>query len=322
MRDPPPHFDSRNTLASCIEEVMESHILQVKGEITSDEDKDEFPHNIFKVFAAKKKKHGAKAPELSAPPPAAQATTPPPLSQPCTTSSSDSCPNSQYQYHSNTKDQQLVSELEEYLMQGRLSLMTPAHIFAASPVIHKNIVKKLKVRRVETNEYEAIPTRLPQAPAALPPAAHCTTVHNDTFNDVPHTSNTPSWPPTLCLPLQEIDILVNAAIKVPAILDTGSQIVIIWHDIVQSLGVPINYQQLIEMEGANGATNWTVGCAKDLTLQVGDMSFKVHAHVIEHTSFGLLLGRPFQQASLCRFDNRRSQFYILRNNKAEGKKWT
>jgi hypothetical protein len=51
----------------------------------------------------------------------------------------------QYQYHSNAEDAQLVSKLEEYLMQGRLSLTTPAHIFAASPIIHKNIVEKLKV---------------------------------------------------------------------------------------------------------------------------------------------------------------------------------
>ena len=175
-------------------------------------------------------------------------------------------------------------------MQGRLSLTTPAHVFAASPVIRKNIVEKLKVRRVETNEYEAVSARLPQAPAALLPAAHRTTVHDDTFDDIPHTPDALSRPPAFCLPLQEIDVLVNAAIKVPAILDTSSQIVIIRHDIIQSLGAPINYQRLIEMEGANGATNWTVGCAKDLILQVGDVSFKVHAHVVEHASFGLLLG--------------------------------
>ena len=38
-------------------------------------------------------------------------------------------------------------------MQSKLSLTTPAHIFAASPTIRKDVVDKLKVRRVETNEY-------------------------------------------------------------------------------------------------------------------------------------------------------------------------
>ena len=239
---------------------MESHILQVKGAISSEEDEvqEEFSHDIFEVFATEKKKREgkpSKAPELSAPPPAARASTPPPPPQ---TRSSDSRPNSQYRYHSNAEDTQLVSELEEYLMQGRLSLTTPAHVFAASPVIRKNIVEKLKVRCVETNEYEAISAKLLQNPSAPPQAARRTTVHDDTSDDFPHQLSTIAQPSAFCLPLQEIDVLVNAAVKVVAILDTGSQIVVIRHDIVQSLGVDVNYQRLIEMEGANGATNWTV----------------------------------------------------------------
>ena len=156
---------------------------------------------------------------------------------------------------------------------------------------------------METNKYEAVSARLLQAPAALLPAAHHTTIHNNAFNNIPHAPDALSQPPAFCLPLQEINVLVNAAIKVPAILDTSSQIVIIQHDIIQSLGVPINYQQLIKMKGANGMTNWTVGCAEGLTLQIGDVLFKVHAHIVKHTSFGLLLGRPFQQASLCQFED-------------------
>jgi hypothetical protein len=151
-------------------------------------------------------------------------------------------------------------------MQGRLSLMTPAHVFAASPIIHKNIVEKLKVRQVETNEYEVIPAKLSQALTASLQATPHITIHNNTFDDLLHQPVAIAQPSAFCLPLQEIDILVNTAVKVPAILNTGSQIIVIWHNIVQSLRVPVNYQWLIKMEGANGATNWTVGCAEDLTL--------------------------------------------------------
>jgi hypothetical protein len=115
-------------------------------------------------------------------------------------------------------------------------------------------------------------------------------MHDDFSDNLPPAS---IQPPAFCLPLQELDILVNGSIKVPTILNTGSQIVIIWHDIVQALSVPINYQWLIEMEGANSTTNWMVGCAKNLPLQVGNMMVKVHMHVVKHASFGLLLGRPF-----------------------------
>ena len=147
---------------------------------------------------------------------------------------------------------------------------------------------------VETNEYEAV-----HASDSQPPPRRVT-VHED-FSDDPPPAN--SQPPAFCLPLQELDVLVDSSIQVSAILDTGSQIIVIRHNIVQALGIAINYQHLIEMEGANGTTNWTIGCAEDLPLQVGDVTFKVHAHVVEHASFSLLLGRPFQQTAHCRFED-------------------
>jgi len=281
----PPHLDLHNAPTSRIEEVIKSHILQVREATATDEDQDQdFSHNIFKVFATEKRKR-SKAPEFSAPPP--------PTSAPASTSSTPRS-NVQYKYHCDAEDQQLILELEDHLMQGKLSLTTPAHIFTASHVVWKNVAEKFKVRRVETNEYKVVSAMDPQPPL------HRTTVHDD----LPHLSPPPDVrQPDFCLPLLELDVLINSGFKSPAILDTGSQIIIIQHDIVQSLGFPINRQRLIEMEGANGATNWTVGCAKNLPMQVGDVTIKVHVHVVEHTSFGLLLGQPFQKAALLRFED-------------------
>ena len=150
---------------------------------------------------------------------------------------------------------------------------------------------------METNKYEVVPTADSRPP---PPSSHHVTVHNDFSDNLLHPNKQPS---AYCLPLQELSILVNSTLLVPAILNTGSQITVIQHDIAQSLGVPINYQQLIEMEGANGTTNWMVGCIENLTIQVGDASFKVNAHVVEHALFNLLLGCPFQQTALCWFED-------------------
>ena len=179
-------------------------------------------------------------------------------------------------------------------MQGKLSLTMPAHVLTASPNVHKNVAEKLKVCHVETNKYEVVHASHSQLPLGR------ITVHEDFSNDPPPTN---SQPPAFCLPLQELDVLVNSSIKVSIILDTGSQIAVIRHDIIQALSVAINYQRLIEIEGANGATNWTIGCTEDLPLQVGDITFKVHMHIVEHTSFGLLLGHPFQQMAHCWFED-------------------
>ena len=80
----------------------------------------------------------------------------------------------------------------------------------------------------------------------------------------------------------------------PGLLDLGSQIVVIRQDLAQEINARISPRLQIEMEGANGYTNWTLGCAEFLQMQVGDVSFKLHVHVVEHAPFHLLLGRPFQ----------------------------
>ena len=138
---------------------------------------------------------------------------------------------------------------------------------------------------METNEYKVVSAEERQAPALPHP-----TIQEDTSYKVVPQSLTSDQSPAFCLLLQEIDVLVNCGLKVPAILNTSSQINIIQYNIVQLLRVHINYQQLIEMEGANSATNWTVGCTENLTLQVSNVSFKVHVHIVKHTSFDILLG--------------------------------
>jgi hypothetical protein len=38
-------------------------------------------------------------------------------------------------------------------------------------------------------------------------------------------------------------------------------------------------------------------------MKIGDVVFKIHAHVVEHALFRLLLGRPFQHALLCHIED-------------------
>jgi len=166
-------------------------------------------------------------------------------------------------------------------MEGKLSLATPAHILAASPTICKELAEKLKVRRVETNLYEQSSDNTRGLDAAFP------------LTPPPLTAN---LEPVHSLPLLEIEVLVGNLSTEHRILDPGSQIVVIRRDLAKEVGTCINMQHHIKMEAANGGTNWTVGCAEYLTMQVGGVPFKIHAHVVEDAPFKLLLGRPFGHA--------------------------
>jgi len=193
--------DPHSLPPSRIEEIVKTHVLKVR-EVSDAEEGEETatPHDIFEVFAAEKKRCDSrlsKVPELTAP------------HKDRYQAANVGSAHTQFKYQLNAKDQLLVSKLEDYLMQGKLSLTTPAHIFAASPIIRKDIVEKLRLRRVENSEQEVIQNS------------------NDNKAQTQLHALTPEHPPAFCLPLQELNVTVNNDIKVTVILDTSSQIMVI-----------------------------------------------------------------------------------------------
>ncbi|KAH9038820.1 hypothetical protein EDB84DRAFT_1226366, partial [Lactarius hengduanensis] len=103
--------------------------------------------------------------------------------------------------------------------------------------------------------------------------------------------------------LREVDILVNGTVSEAGVLDQGSQIVLIRKDLALEAGAHINTGHRIDMEGANGTVSKTFGCAENLAMQIGDVVFEIHAHVVDHAPFRLLLGRPFHHLLLCRLED-------------------
>jgi hypothetical protein len=190
----------------------------------------------------------------------------------------------QYRYLSNVEDQQLTAELFKWLLDGKLSLITPAHILAASPGIRKELIERLKTRRVDAGGYD-----IPSIPKPVPPSSVL-------------KFSTPR-PAEYSLPLREIDVLVNGIVPEAGILDQGSQIIVIRWDLAREAEVQFNPNFQLEMEGANGLSSKTMGCAKNLTMEIGDVSFEVHAHIVERAPFRLLLGRPFHNHLLCRLED-------------------
>ena len=303
-REAPPHIPhtfSNRAPSARIEEVAETHIVQVVNASPSEEEADsddEDPFDFFQVFATERKKRetrASKLPELQASVPIPSTVSVPSSSttaaptpatttaKPVTTTTAASTRTApQYRYHSPAEDQQLISELQTWLMEGKLGQTTPAHVLAASPAIRKDLVDKLRVRRIEASSVEAT-----EVVGAVDICAHPTNTRE----------------PAYSLPLREVDIRICDKVTEAGVIDPGSQIIVIREDLAREVGAIINTGRVLQMEGANGATNWTLGCAEFLPMRAGDVAFKVHAHVVEHAPFRLLLGRPFQHALLCRIED-------------------
>jgi hypothetical protein len=171
----------------------------------------------------------------------------------------------------------------DWILEGKLDQITPAHILATSPPIRRELVERLRPRRVETGSFEQ--------------------VYDDNADPVSVLQLAARREAEFSLPLREIDILVNNIRTEAGVLDQGSQIVVIREDLAKEVGARINTSRTLRMEGANSSTSRTLGCAEDLSMQIGDVSFTIHAHVVRTAPFRLLLGRPFHHLLLCRLED-------------------
>ena len=75
----------------------------------------------------------------------------------------------QYRFQSSTEDQQLVSELQTWLMEGKLAQTTPAHVLAASPTIQRELIGKPQAEATGLEEVASAQTLTITCRPAPPP---------------------------------------------------------------------------------------------------------------------------------------------------------
>ncbi|KJA14554.1 hypothetical protein HYPSUDRAFT_108447, partial [Hypholoma sublateritium FD-334 SS-4] len=117
--------------------------------------------------------------------------------------------------------------------------------------------------------------------------------------------------------LRCIKVEIPGGHVVDAILDDGSQIVMLRADFWHKVGRALWTDHLLVMESANQSTNDTQGLLPDLPIKVGDHTFYIQAQVVESVSYEMLLGRPFLtlcQANTHHFKNGDAHITLINPN--------
>ena len=96
-------------------------------------------------------------------------------------------------------------------------------------------------------------------------------------------------------PLCKLKVTLNGIHEELALLDDGSEIVVIREDIWKASQAKINSQVRMRMQTANGGIQEMPGCIEMLEVNVEEMKTWVHAFVIPDAPYCILLGRPWQR---------------------------
>jgi hypothetical protein len=93
--------------------------------------------------------------------------------------------------------------------------------------------------------------------------------------------------------IRSIFALVANSQKIECTVDPGCQIIAMAETECHNLGLAYDPRIRLNMESANGTFDWSLGLARNVPFQIGDIALYFQVHIISSPSYAVLLGRPF-----------------------------
>jgi hypothetical protein len=93
--------------------------------------------------------------------------------------------------------------------------------------------------------------------------------------------------------VRSIFAVVDSTRRKECILDPGSQIIAMSEDVCHELSLIYDPMIRLNMQSANGTTDWSLGLARNVPFTIGAITLYMQVHVIGSPAYDILLGRPF-----------------------------
>lgn len=93
--------------------------------------------------------------------------------------------------------------------------------------------------------------------------------------------------------VRSIFAVIDSTKRKECILDPGCQIVAMSEDTCHELSLVYDPAIRLNMQSANGSTDWSLGLARNVPFAIGSITLYMQVHIIGSPAYDVLLGRPF-----------------------------
>jgi hypothetical protein len=218
--------------------------------------------------------------------------------------------DSAYRTQAPVQDKKIADDVYARSMTTPFVTLSPQELLSLSPEVRQKVRDSVTPKRITGDSKDVLYT------------AHNT--NTDTIDDdLPYASNTAfSDPPpgsiviadpyeafftnlrpgerpapiTVAkesLALRSIHMLIDNQETIECIVDPGSQIIAMSEDYAHQLGLIYDPTIVLNMESANGEIDQSLGLARNVSCNIGDVTLYLQIHVIREPAYDVLLGRPF-----------------------------
>ena len=93
--------------------------------------------------------------------------------------------------------------------------------------------------------------------------------------------------------VRSIFAIVDSTRRKECILDPGCQVIAMSEDTCHELSLAYDPEIKLNMQSANGTTDWSLGMARNVPFTIGSITLYMQVHIIRSPAYDILLGRPF-----------------------------
>ena len=93
--------------------------------------------------------------------------------------------------------------------------------------------------------------------------------------------------------LRTMKMFVNNVDEVDCVIDPGCQIIAMSETVCHHLGIVYDPEVRLLMQSANGEVDESLGLARNVPCQIGEITLFLQMHIIRSPAYDILIGRPF-----------------------------
>jgi hypothetical protein len=93
--------------------------------------------------------------------------------------------------------------------------------------------------------------------------------------------------------LRSVKAVVDNKECIECVINPGSQIVSMSEAVCHTLGLAYDPTIILNMQSTNGEVDPSLGLARNVPFQIGELTLYLQVHVIRQAAYNILLGQPF-----------------------------
>jgi hypothetical protein len=184
-------------------------------------------------------------------------------------------------------------------MKSPIVTLTAAELLSLSPEVRTRWKEQVTPRRVQQQDGNNVPHLVNEELLMI----------NNPFETYINTIRPGETPKPFVAAkdshsIRSVMVNINGHNPVESIIDPGSSIIAMSEEVCLALGLIYDNSVIIPLQSANGGIDHSLGLARNVPCEIGDITLYMQIHIIRNPAYDILLGRPFDVVTESSVKNR------------------